>query len=328
MQQQEAVGEPAGKPAGPSGPRQSFLLFFKGLCMGSADIVPGVSGGTIALITGIYEQLLAAIKSFDGRAALALVRGDWRTVAARVHFRFLFILLAGIGTAVVSMARVVHFLLQHHPVPTWGFFWGLVCASILYIGRKITNWFGPGGGFFLLGALGAYYLVGMIPVTTPETPLFIVFSGAVAICAMILPGISGSFLLLIMGKYQFITCAIRHPLLPENMVVLLLFAAGCVAGILGFSRLLSFMLARYHNLTMALLTGLMCGSLRKVWPWKEVVDSVVIRGRLHVLQERNVLPLSMDGEFYLTLALAAAGFLLVLFLQGLADRETRQPQPA
>lgn len=305
---------------GPMTLRESLVLFAKGVAMGSADIVPGVSGGTIAFISGIYQNLLDAIASINLSAAKALLRGDLRTVLATAHLRFLVILLSGIGCAVVSLARLITYLLDAHPVPTWGFFFGLIIASILIIGRQITTWAGPGGIFFLIGTVAAWFFVGMIPVTTPEAAWFIFLSGAIAICAMILPGISGSFLLLILGKYQFVTGAIKNPLLPENMVIIVIFGAGCVFGILGFSRVLGFMLHRYHNGTMALLTGLMSGSLRKVWPWKETLETVVIRGKTHVLRDQNVLPAAFDSQVLLAVALAVGGFFLVMALEKMARR--------
>jgi putative membrane protein len=305
---------------GPRDAGEVMLLFGKGVCMGSADIVPGVSGGTIALITGIYGQLLEAIGSINAAAVKDLLRGDLSAFVRRIHLRFLLVLLSGIGIALISLARLMYFLLEQHPVPTWGFFLGLIAASLLVLGRDIRGWAGSGGLFFLLGAVGAYFLVALIPVSTPETTWFIFFSGAIAICAMILPGISGSFLLLILGKYHFVTGALRNPLVPENMLILAVFGAGCVVGILSFSKLLNFLMHRYHNLTMSLLTGLICGSMRKIWPWKEVLEKVVIGDKTYVLRDRNILPPSLDGEFWLTCMLALLGFALVLLLQHVSKR--------
>ncbi len=310
-----------GQTPGPRGARESLLLFLKGVCMGSADIVPGVSGGTIALITGIYSQLLEAIQSINGQACRALLSLDLKGVVGGVHLRFLLILLSGIGLALVSLARVMHYLLAQQPVPTWAFFLGLVAASLIILGGRIRGWLGSGGVFFLLGTLGAFYLVAMIPVSTPESLWFIFLSGAIAICAMILPGISGSFLLLIIGKYQFITSALRDPFVGEHLVILLVFAAGCLVGILSFSRLLNVMLYRFHNATMSLLAGLVCGSLRKVWPWKEVLETVSIGGKTLVLRDRNILPRQLDGEFWLSCALCAVGFFFVLALHYWAEKK-------
>ncbi len=310
-----------GQTPGPRGARESLLLFLKGVCMGSADIVPGVSGGTIALITGIYSQLLEAIQSINIQAFRALLAFDLKGVIGTVHLRFLLLLLSGIGLALVSLARVMHFLLEQQPVPTWAFFLGLIAASLIILAGKIRGWLGSGGFFFLLGTVGAFFLVALIPVSTPEGLWFIFLAGAIAICAMILPGISGSFLLLILGKYRFVTGALRDPLVGEHLVILLVFGAGCLVGILSFSRLLNLLLHRCHNATMGLLAGLVCGSLRKVWPWKEVLETVTIGGKTLVIREQNILPGQMDGEFWLSCALCAAGFFSVLALHYFAVRK-------
>ncbi len=303
------------------GPRtipEALSLFSKGVCMGCADIVPGVSGGTMALITGIYGQLLLAISSVNDTIKHAL-RLDFATAASSLHLRFLLCLLSGIGISIIGLAGLMHYLLAEKPIPTWALFFGLIAGSILLIGRKIKDWPGKGGISFLVGSLGAFFLVGLIPVSTPETYSFIFFAGMIAICAMILPGISGSFLLLIMGKYQFITGAIKNPFVGESIMVIAVFGCGCVCGILGFSKILSYLLSCYRNATMALLTGLMLGSLRKIWPWKETIDSIVIRGKTHILSTQNIIPPQIDGEFYLALTLSLLGFAFVIVLQKMTN---------
>ena len=298
---------------GPDNAAEAVLLAAKGMTMGAADLVPGVSGGTIALITGIYAPLLAAISSVGDALKLCL-QGRLRAAMEVVHLRFLLCLGAGLLTAVVALARLMHYLLTHHPVPTWGLFFGLVAASVILVGAEARIRQGTGPLFFVIGAAAAYVIVGMIPVETPETSWFIFLSGMIAICAMILPGISGAFLLLILSKYQFITGALRAPFDDGNFLILMIFASGCLTGLLGFSRLLSYMIDHHYQATMALLTGLMCGSMRKVWPWKEVTASVVIRGREHIISTTNVLPPAWDGRFFLTIGLAVAGCALVLAL--------------
>ena len=284
----------------------------KGAAMGTADVVPGVSGGTVAFITGIYDQLLRAIASLDLDALRHLLRGNLTGALAKLHLRFLFALVFGIALALVSTARLMHYLLTTHPVPTWALFCGLIAASILVVGREITDW-RSGLPMLVLGAVIAYGIVGLIPVRTPDTPGIVFLCGMVAICAMILPGLSGAFLLLILGKYATITGALRNPFDEGNLLMLAVFTAGCVVGILGFSRVLNLCLARFRNLTMALLTGLMVGALRKVWPWKEVLETELIRGKQYVLREANVLP-DWGVEMLLALGLAAVGFAVVLAL--------------
>lgn len=303
---------------GPRTTSEALALFSKGICMGCADIVPGVSGGTIALITGIYGQLLLAISSINDTIK-HVFKLDFAAAAASLHLRFLLCLLSGIGIAIVGLASLMHYLLAEKPIPTWALFFGLIVGSILLIGRKISNWPGTGGISFLTGTIAAFFLVGIIPINTPETYWFIFLAGMIAICAMILPGISGSFLLLIMGKYQFITGAIKNPFSVESMLIIAVFGCGCVCGLLGFSKFLSYLLSRYHNATMALLTGLMLGSLRKIWPWKETIDSIVIRGKTHILSTTNIIPPQIDGEFYLALTLSLMGFAFVIVLQKMTN---------
>ena len=311
---------------GPDNLRQATILYLKGLCMGAADVVPGVSGGTIALITGIYERLLAAIKSIDVRAARRLLTLDLKSALSGMHARFLVVLLAGIATAIVSIARVMHYLLVHQPVFTWSLFFGLIAASILVVGRKVSGW-QTGEALACAGGIAAaWIIVSLVPVSTPEALWFVFLSGFIAICAMILPGISGAFILLILGKYAFITGALKNPVLPENMLIITVFCAGCVAGILSFSRVLNFLLTRWHNVTMAFLTGLMAGSMKKIWPWKEPLEVMVLRDKVHVLREINVLP-QADRDLAVALLLAATGFALVVVLERLS-REKQQALPA
>ncbi|WP_341540098.1 DUF368 domain-containing protein [Pseudodesulfovibrio tunisiensis] len=303
---------------GPRNARSAALLWAKGFCMGAADIIPGVSGGTIAFITGIYDQLVDAIRSFDLNFAGRLLRLDVRGALASAHLRFLVCLLFGILTAVVGMARVMNHMLVNHPVQIWSLFFGLIAASVWIVGRKIEPFSAFNIGMVMLGAAGSYLLVGMIPVSTPETMGFVFLCGAVAICAMILPGISGAFILLMLGKYEYVTRTLKNPFLADNMMIILAFAAGAVVGIIVFSRILHYLLRNWHAATVSVLTGFMLGALRKVWPWKEILDSVVIRGKVHVLSERNVLPSGVDSELFLAVGLALAGAAAVLALEMLS----------
>ncbi|WP_242012268.1 DUF368 domain-containing protein [Pseudodesulfovibrio cashew] len=304
---------------GPRDLKGAALLCVKGFCMGGADIIPGVSGGTIAFITGIYGQLVDAIRSFDMTFARRLFSFDLTGALAEAHLRFLVCLLLGILTAVVSMARVMHYLLNNHPVEIWSLFFGLILASIYVVGREIKPFNAVNGMCIVLGALFSYWLVGIIPVTTPENTGFIFLCGAIAICAMILPGISGAFLLLMLGKYEYITGTLKAPFADGNLLILGTFVAGAAVGIVVFSRLLHYLLHRWHAATVAVLTGFMAGALRKVWPWKEVLESVVIRGKLHVLREQNILP-HMDANLLVAASLVLAGAAAVLLL----DRVSRK----
>lgn len=289
--------------------------------MGTADIIPGVSGGTIALITGIYEKLLQAIKSVNVTACKHLLKLDVKGFLAEVHVRFLLSLFLGIFAAIISLARMMNYLLHHYPAYTWSLFFGLIAASILVVGQKVLNWSLGACSLLVAGALTAYLIVNIIPVSTPETMAFIFTSGFIAICAMILPGLSGAFILLILGKYEFITGTLKNPFLLENMVVIVVFCAGCATGLLSFSRLLNFLIQKYHDLSLAFLTGLMAGSMAKIWPWKEAIATKMIRGKLHIISERNILPGSFDTEFYSALLLAILGLVIVFMLERLSRQQ-------
>jgi len=302
---------------GPTTLKEAVKLYFKGVAMGAADIIPGVSGGTIALIAGIYSNLIDGIKSLDFDAVKKLARFDLSGFVAHVHLKFLVILLAGIATAILSVARGMHWLLENQPTFTWSAFFGLILASIWVLSQKVEwSLFRVGG--FVAGGLVGFFVVGMIPVATPETWWFLVLCGMIAICAMILPGISGAFLLLILGKYEFVTGALKHPFSAESLVIILCFGIGAFMGITSFSRVLSYLLHHYEAFTLAFLTGLMTGSLRKVWPWKDVLETQIIRGKTYVLREANVLPMA-DMNLAICLGLMLVALVLVLRLEKVAQ---------
>ena len=306
---------------GPVSVKKAVSLAIKGICMGSADVIPGVSGGTIALITGIYEDLIAALRSLDIKMVQKVFRLDIKGALADVHIRFLLTLFSGIIVAILSLAQLMNYLLHHHPVPIWSLFFGLIVASILVVGKQVTNWLGKAGICFLAGILAAAVIVNLIPIKTPETHWFIFLCGVVAICAMILPGISGAFILLILGKYEFITATLKNPFLVQNIIVILVFCLGCGVGLAGFSRVLNYLLGKFHNLTLAFLAGLITGSLMKIWPWKEILETQVIRGKAHVIWGRPIMPDSFGSEFYFAIALMAAGFLGILVIERWAKVE-------
>jgi putative membrane protein len=303
---------------GPASIKKAGLLSLKGLCMGSADVIPGVSGGTIALITGIYEDLIGALKSVDATMVKKVLAFDLKGALACVHIRFLVSLFVGIGIAIISLARLMNFLLNHYPVFTWSLFFGLIAASILVVSRQVATW-GPRTGISLVvGTIVAAFIVNLIPVTTPETLGFILLCGIIAICAMILPGISGAFILLILGKYEFITGTLKNPFLPQNLMTIIVFCLGCMIGLLSFSRLLNYFLINYRRSTMAFLTGLMVGSMPKIWPWKEILETQIIWGNPHVIWGSNIMPRTMNTEVLIALGLGIIGFIAVLVIERLA----------
>ena len=303
---------------GPVTIRKAAILALKGLCMGSADVIPGVSGGTIALITGIYKDLIGALKSFDWRVVQKILAFDVKGALASVHIRFVLALFFGIIIAILSLARLMNYLLHHHPVPTWSLFFGLIAASILVVGKQVVNWYGKAGISFFAGIFAASIIVNLIPINTPEELWFIFLCGVVAICAMILPGISGAFILLILGKYEFITATLKNPFLSQNIMIILVFCIGCGIGLAGFSRVLNYLLEKYNNLTLAFLTGLITGSLQKIWPWKQVVDTQIIRGKTHVIWGGPIIPEAFDQQVAIAICLAVMGFLVVLVIERLS----------
>ena len=300
---------------GPTTFRQAVGLWLKGICMGTADVIPGVSGGTIALITGIYEDLIGALRSIDWTVIQKLVAFDFKGVIARVDARFLVVLFFGIVTAILSLARLMNYLLHHHPVPTWSLFFGLIVASVLIVGKQVTGWFGKAGICFVAGIGSGSIIVNLIPIHTPEALWFIFLCGFVAICAMILPGISGAFILLILGKYEFITGTLKNPFILQNMIIMIVFCLGCLIGLVSFSRVLNYLLSRFHNLTLAFLTGLITGSLQKIWPWKQIIETQIIRGKEHVIWGHPIWPAGIDQEFIMALFMAILGFVAVWVIE-------------
>ena len=285
-----------------------LTLAAKGFCMGASDVVPGVSGGTMALILGIYEDLIDAIRSFDFSSLRLLFKFRIKAFLNRVSYQFLAAVGAGILIAVFSLAKILSWLLDNKPVLLWSFFFGLIVASILIVGRRVEDWIASRWVSFFAGTLGAFFLVGLVPVSTPEAGWFLFLSGAIAICAMILPGISGSFILVLLGKYAFVLEAVND----RDLLSLGILAAGACTGIILFSRLLGWLLSRYHDVTVSLLAGLMLGSLRKIWPWKETITTVTdAHGEILPLLQRNTLPENWGPEVILALSLMVTGFLVV-----------------
>jgi putative membrane protein len=289
-------------------------IFLRGLLMGAADIVPGVSGGTIAFITGIYDTLLGSIRAFDltfvGKLLKLDIAGAWQ----HVNGGFLLALLLGIGTSIFSLARIISWVLENHPVPLWAFFFGLILASALMLLREVERWTGGRVLCLLVGA-GTAGFIALSPVLSLDVGLLGVFlSGFLAICAMILPGISGSFILVLLGMYGTVLTAVKS----LDLLFLAVFAVGAGAGLLCFSRLLHWLLHHFHQATMALLTGFLFGSLAVVWPWKRVLDWVQgSHGQLKPAQQLPVSPaefFSATGQepmVWTCIALMALGFGLV-----------------
>lgn len=281
--------------------------------MGAADVVPGVSGGTIAFITGIYEELINSIRNINLKALRLFITGRWSSLWKQVNGNFLLAVFSGIFISVLSLARLLEYLLEHQPVLIWSFFFGLVLASSYVVSRKIKGWNLVRVLSLLSGIAIAFYITSVTPATTTSASWFVILSGGLASCAMILPGISGSFILLLLGKYSFALHAVNERIILD----LLMLGAGAVAGLILFANLLSWLLRKYHDLTIAMLVGFMIGSLNKIWPWKEPITTIVVEGEIKPLTEKNVLPLAGGGsdQFWLALLLAAAGIALILLIE-------------
>lgn len=294
-----------------------IIIAMKGMGMGAADVVPGVSGGTIAFITGIYEELIESIKSVNLNSIKLLLQFKLKDFWKAVNGNFLLSIVVGIAISVLSIAKLIKYLLEQHPILIWSFFFGLIVASAIVIAKKITEWKLRSIIAMIVGIGIAYMVTIVTPAETTDAYWFLFLSGALAICAMILPGISGAFILLLLGKYEFILNALSSFKLDVIAVV----GAGAAVGLLSFSNLLSWLLKKYHNMTIALLSGFMIGSLNKVWPWKETVSTFIDRhGVEKPLNQNNIFPHTFenlsgqDANLAFAIGLAIIGFLLIIIM--------------
>jgi len=298
-----------------------IIISLKGIAMGAADVVPGVSGGTIAFISGIYEELLNSISSFNLSLFSVLKNEGFKKVWKMVNGRFLLALFIGICISVLSLAKLIENLLENHPILIWSFFFGLVLASIIYIAKQIKIWNIKSYLYLIFGLIFAYYITTLNPVISQNSsPWFLFLAGMIAICAMILPGISGSFILVLLGAYKPILNAIN----TKDFFSVVIFMAGAILGLLTFSRVLKWLFSKYKNYTLALLIGFIAGSLNKIWPWKETISWRTNSKGIEVpFNTISVSPLSFDGDSKLLMAglLAIIGFGLILLLEKLAVKK-------
>lgn len=300
-----------------------FVIFLKGLAMGAADVVPGVSGGTIAFISGIYDRLLAAIAACTPAKLVWLARGRWRETWQAIDGTFLLVLLAGIFTSIASLARLISYLLVVWPELIWSFFFGLILVSVWLVGQQIGRWNAATIAALIGGAVFAFLITVAVPLQWDATPVMLFLAGSIAICAMILPGISGSFILLLLGLYTTVLGAVKS----FDVTMLGIFMLGCVTGLLCFSRLLGWLLSHVRHITLAFLTGLLVGSLNMVWPWKQTLTwRENSQGESVPLQQGNLWPMqyeSVVGEpsyWQAGLALMLFAVVLVLALEWLGRR--------
>lgn len=248
-------------------------LFFKGLAMGAANVIPGVSGGTIALITGIYERLINAIKSCDLTAARLFFTGQWKACWQHIDGQWLSILLGGVAISIISLARLFEFLLEHQEQNTMAFFFGLILLSILYVARGVTHWSLPAIAALVIGTTVAMGIAMLAPASQNDGMAYLFLCGVLAISSMILPGLSGSFVLILLGNYALVLGAISS----FSLSVLIPLALGCAFGLVAFSHVLAWVFKRFADITLAVMTGFVIGSLVVIWPWKNAITHTVER---------------------------------------------------
>ncbi len=299
--------------------KELVFTFLKGMGMGAADIVPGVSGGTIAFITGIYDKLLGSIASINFGLINKLKNEGLKSVWKEINGSFLVALLAGILFSVMALASFITYLMEFHPILIWSFFFGLVLASIFHVGKTVTEWNIKNIVGLVLGTLVAYFITTLPPLGQADSLVYIFFCAMIAICAMILPGISGSFILLILGAYQTVLAAIKN----HDFLLLGIFALGCGIGLLTFSKGLKWMLDKYRNFTVAILTGFLVGSLNKIWPWKENLQLLYTHsdGR-KVFFQQSILPQNYNGDPLISQAILwiMAGILVIVGMEVVAKK--------
>ncbi|NRD23903.1 DUF368 domain-containing protein [Winogradskyella litoriviva] len=313
-----------------------LVITFKGIAMGAADVVPGVSGGTIAFISGIYEELLESIDKVNLNVFKVWKKDGFKTAWTSINGNFLLALFLGIAISILSLAKLIKWLLHHEPILLWSFFFGLVLASILYIAKQIKGWSLKVVIAIFVTSILSYYITLAEPFASPDSPFYLLFCGFIAIIAMILPGVSGAFILLILGAYQTAIDTInnlRDGLLNGDMALFkdaffkfILLAVGAIVGLKVFSKALNWMFKHQKNLTLAILTGFMIGSLNKIWPWKEVLKTRVNSEREVVtLLDRSILPTSYNGdnEIIMAIIFIVIGFAAILILETLGKQKNK-----
>lgn len=307
--------------------------FFKGFGMGAANVIPGVSGGTIALITGIFERLIDSLKSFDLQAIKLFFKGKFKEFAKYTDFVFLAVVMIGSATSILSFAKILTYLFDNYPIFIWSYFFGLILASVWFVGKTIEKWNLSVIIWFIIGTGIAIAITIMNPATENESFFYLFLSGVVAICSMILPGLSGSFVLVLMGEYELVLRAVNE----LDLGILIPVGIGAVAGLLAFAHLLSWLYKKFKNQTIALLTGFILGSLSILWPWKNSFDStgtLIETGRfgeflstekIKVYNFERFIP-NIDSILFIAIALAMVGFLSIWILEKTAKSKENNEQ--
>lgn len=299
--------------------KEYVTITLKGMAMGAADVVPGVSGGTIAFITGIYQELIGTISGVNLDLLDVWKKEGFKAMWRKLNGSFILALLAGILISIFTVMRFTNYLLDEHPVHIWSFFFGLILASVWFVAKQIPKWNFQIIFSLLTGAAIAFYIVSLPPMVGTASNWFLFIAGAIAICAMILPGISGAFILVLLGAYKTITEAAHD----FDIKTLAIVAAGAVFGLLSFSRILKWLFDHYSTITLAVLTGFIAGSLNKIWPWKKVLETEEYGEKIVIIKETSVLPWNFEGEPYMyqAIILMLTGFILILLLERIATQK-------
>ena len=303
-----------------------LVLVIKGICIGAADVVPGISGGTIAFIIGIYKELINSIKSINLKAFKLLFSLKIAEFWKAINGNFLLCVVLGISTSIFLLAKGIGYLLNNYPVLMWSFFFGLVIASTIYVAKTIKKWDKVTTSLGIAGIIIAYCITIISPAEANTAYWFIFISGAIAACVMILPGVSGSFILVLLGMYKFVLEAVSN----LQVAIILTFVAGAGIGVIAFSNVLSWLLKKYYNQTVALLAGFMVGSLNKVWPWKQVTKTFTDHhGEIRPLMEKNILPATYEqvtgnpAFLFWAIILTMVGFALVFVIESLTKTKNQ-----
>jgi len=307
--------------------KRYLINVIQGVAMGVANIIPGVSGGTIALIVGIFERLINSIKSFNIKALRLLLQGRWKTFTKETDFYFLLSIFMGIGVAIISLARLFDFLFKNYPVYIWSYFFGLVLASIYFVAKEIDKWRFSVAFFLILGTVVAALITFVHPATEDAHPAYLFLAGVISICSMILPGLSGSFVLILLGDYHLVAIQAINTM---DFAILVPFALGAIAGLVAFSHLLSWVLKKYKDQTIATLTGFILGSMTVLWPWKTAEylknqsgQYVLKHGRKVVTHYASTLPAHFGAEVWWALIIMIVGILSLTIVEVLAGKKSK-----
>ncbi len=304
--------------------REYFILTMKGFAMGAANVIPGVSGGTIALVTGVFEKLIHSVRSIDHIALGFLLKGKFRSFSSRINLYFLIAIFSGAVLSVFTLARLLGFLFENYPVLVWAYFFGLILASVYFVGRRTGKWSLQVFALFAAGAVIAVWISSLSPAEGSENTFYLILCGAVAVCSMILPGLSGSFILILMGNYELVAIEAINELRADILLPVL---AGIVAGLLVFSHFLSWIFKKFRDQTLGALTGFIAGSLYILWPWKnpvyktdEMGDPVIRTDGSPVIENYSrFIPETVTPEVMIALFLMIAGLLSIWVIEKIAQ---------